>query len=139
MVLLTGFEPATYDLSNRNVYQLRHRSMARVLGLEPRMTESKSVVLPLHYTRTKIKQDVVSKPGVEPTRSVPNGLACKKWLQKFVCCNHPKTNIPQQFYTLCHLVCLWLVGLPNCCDRMGLMPWEYMVPLTGFEPVLNNV
>ena len=26
--------------------------MARVLGLEPRMTESKSVVLPLHYTRT---------------------------------------------------------------------------------------
>ena len=27
--------------------------MARVLGLEPRITESKSVVLPLHYTRTK--------------------------------------------------------------------------------------
>ena len=24
--------------------------MAEVLGLEPRMTESKSVVLPLHYT-----------------------------------------------------------------------------------------
>ena len=27
--------------------------MARELGLEPRMTESKSVVLPLHYSRTK--------------------------------------------------------------------------------------
>ena len=27
--------------------------LARVLGLEPRITESKSVVLPLHYTRTK--------------------------------------------------------------------------------------
>ena len=29
------------------------KNLARVLGLEPRMTESKSVVLPLHYTRTK--------------------------------------------------------------------------------------
>ena len=28
-------------------------NLARVLGLEPRITESKSVVLPLHYTRTE--------------------------------------------------------------------------------------
>ena len=33
---------------------LRNKNLARVLGLEPRITESKSVVLPLHYTRTKI-------------------------------------------------------------------------------------
>ena len=30
------------------------KNLARVLGLEPRITESKSVVLPLHYTRTEI-------------------------------------------------------------------------------------
>ncbi len=37
LVLLTGFEPATYDLSNRNVYQLRHRSiLVETRGFEPR-------------------------------------------------------------------------------------------------------
>ena len=34
--------------------------LAEVLGFEPRLTESKSVVLPLHYTPTKIKQDAVA-------------------------------------------------------------------------------
>ena len=34
--------------------ELRRHCMAGVLGFEPRITESKSVVLPLHYTPTKI-------------------------------------------------------------------------------------
>jgi hypothetical protein len=56
--------------------------MARVLGLEPRITESKSVVLPLHYTRTKIKQDEVSKPGVEPTTRPQLGWPAKSGCRK---------------------------------------------------------
>ena len=33
--------------------ELRSDYLARELGLEPRMTESKSVVLPLHYSPTE--------------------------------------------------------------------------------------
>ncbi len=61
--------------------------MARVLGLEPRMTESKSVVLPLHYTRTILAES----RGVEPhpisenlvfkasRRTIPAALLSVEW------------------------------------------------------------
>jgi hypothetical protein len=34
--------------------------LAELLGLEPRMTESKSVVLPLHYSSTEINLQVIA-------------------------------------------------------------------------------
>jgi hypothetical protein len=36
-----------------SAYIIVNINLARELGLEPRMTESKSVVLPLHYSRTE--------------------------------------------------------------------------------------
>ena len=39
--------------------------MARELGLEPRTTESKSVVLPLHHSRTNL----VVTEGIDPSSS----------------------------------------------------------------------
>jgi len=40
--------------------------MAAVLGIEPRMTESKSVVIPFHHTATELlkflKNDKTKKP-----------------------------------------------------------------------------
>ncbi len=51
---MDNFEMSTYRLSSDcSSSELHGKNLARVLGLEPRMTESKSVVLPLHYTRTK--------------------------------------------------------------------------------------
>lgn len=38
LVLLTGFEPATYSLSNCNVYQLRHKSIDREPSYLPGQT-----------------------------------------------------------------------------------------------------
>ena len=134
MVLLTGFEPATYSLSNCNVYRLRHRSMARVLGLEPRITESKSVVLPLHYTRTKIKQDEASKPGLEPTTHPQAGRPAKSGCRK------------RFAVFILKLVCV--TGFEpasggcyaSCNDALTfILNTHKMVPLTGFEPVLDNV
>jgi hypothetical protein len=46
----------------------------------------------------------VSKPGVEPTTRPLLGWPAKSGCRKRVCCNHPKIDTPQQFYTLCHLV-----------------------------------
>ena len=42
---------------------LTYESVAEVLGLEPRRTESKSVMLPLHHTST----DLVVPLGIEPS------------------------------------------------------------------------
>ncbi len=53
MVATDNFEMSTYRLSSDYSASELRGNLARVLGLEPRMTESKSVVLPLHYTRTK--------------------------------------------------------------------------------------
>jgi hypothetical protein len=39
------------------------KSMARGLGLEPRTTQSKCVVLPLHHPRTK---NLAPQRGIEP-------------------------------------------------------------------------
>jgi hypothetical protein len=51
LVLLTGNDPVFlhYQCS---VMPLYYKSVAEVLGLEPRRTESKSVMLPLHHTST---------------------------------------------------------------------------------------
>lgn len=47
--------------------------LVEVLGLEPRMTESKSVVLPLHHTSIVLAnpQGVEPRPRVLETRVLP--------------------------------------------------------------------
>ena len=53
---------------------LQHVLLVRELGLEPRMTESKSVVLPLHHSRTTWRKTEESNPirflGTEFSRLV---------------------------------------------------------------------
>ena len=54
LVAMDNFEMSAYRLSSDcSSSELHGKNLARVLGLEPRMTESKSVVLPLHYSRTE--------------------------------------------------------------------------------------
>jgi len=80
MVCVAGFEPATSDFQGRPSDQAdnTHRNnMARELGIEPRLTESKSVVLPLHNSRTKT--------GIPPrTRT----LTLRLW--RPMCCHYTR-------------------------------------------------
>ena len=54
MVALDNFEMSTYRLSTDCSSSELQGKLARELGIEPRLTESKSVVLPLHNSRTKL-------------------------------------------------------------------------------------
>ena len=58
-----GLEPTTYGLEDRCSFQLNYKDiLVVVLGIEPRIEESKSSVLPLHYTTM-----LVPLVGLEPT------------------------------------------------------------------------
>lgn len=65
MISLVGLEPTTYGLEDRCSFQLNYKDiLVVVLGIEPRIEESKSSVLPLHYTTM-----LVPLVGLEPTQS----------------------------------------------------------------------
>ena len=53
MVALDNFEMSTYRLSSDCSSSELQGKLAREPGIEPGTTESKSVVLPLHHSRTK--------------------------------------------------------------------------------------
>ena len=77
----------------------------------------------------------MSKPGLEPTtrpqRAGLQNVAAEKLFAVIIL----KLTLPQRFDLACHLLCLWLVGLPTRRNRMGLMPWEYIwCPLQELNP-----
>ena len=62
MVDRAGIEPADKCLQNTQEPQLNHSPLiclAEVLGIEPRIRESKSRVIPFHHTPTEIFPGVV--------------------------------------------------------------------------------
>jgi len=68
-------ESRTFRLSSECSNQLSYggKLLAGVLGLEPRTTESKSVVLPLHHTPTNLasRERLELPPRVLETRMLP--------------------------------------------------------------------
>ena len=86
LVPSVGFEPTAYGLEDRCSFQLNYKDiLVVVLGIEPRIEESKSSVLPLHYTTM-----LVPLVGLEPltfwltarrsTIELPRNIkACPNW------------------------------------------------------------
>ena len=55
LATLTGFEPVISAVTGQRIRPAMlkcHNILAGILGFEPRLTESKSAVLPLHYIPT---------------------------------------------------------------------------------------
>ena len=117
--------------------------------------------LPLHYTLTKIKQDVVSKPGLEPTTHPQAGWPAKSGCRKMVCCNHPITGgtpclirTDNQLLLRESALPISVTGHMNLVESSGVEPlpslsykllspicdsnFPCMVPSGGFEPPTNS-
>ena len=62
VALLSSIVASTGLLVNAGCCVFTTVVLARELGLEPRITESKSVVLPLHYSRTTWRKTEESNP-----------------------------------------------------------------------------
>ena len=71
LVLLTRIELVIHPYQGCGM-PLTYKSVAELLGLEPRMTQSKCVVLPLHYSSTDC---MVVPPGIEPGSMILQTIA----------------------------------------------------------------